>query len=215
MRLFLSSQDLGDYSNIAAEMAGDNKKLAFIRNAKDDEPYEQRDDTTFDKIRMFEVVGFSCEVLDLRDYFGKDKELDAYLADFGAIWCSGGNTFLLRRAMKATGLDKLLQRRLSEDSVMYGGWSAGACICAPSLHGVEHGDRPSPDVVPASYPIRETLWEGLNLVPFMVVPHCDQDWFKQDAIDTIAYLKLKSIDYIALNDGQVVIVNGDKVETLK
>lgn len=215
MRLFLSSQDLGNYAERAAQLAGDNKKVALIRNAKDELPADERDETTPEKIRMFEAVGFSCEPIDLRDYFGKPNELEAKLQDFGAIFCSGGNTFLLRRAMKASGLDTILLKRLKEDSVMYGGWSAGACICAPSLRGVENGDRPSPDLVPPDYPSKATIWDGLNLVPFMIVPHCDQEWFRDAAKKTVDYLRQNKLAFIELNDGEVVVVDGDETEVLR
>jgi len=36
MRLFLSSQDLGNYPEVAAKLAGKNKKAAYLKNAQDD-----------------------------------------------------------------------------------------------------------------------------------------------------------------------------------
>lgn len=195
-------------------MAGDNKRLAFIKNAQDDKPAEERNFSTPEKKKMFEDAGFIFEEVDLREYFGKSEALEQKLSDFGVIWCSGGNTFILRRAMMASGLDELLKEWLKKDKVMYGGWSAGACLCAPSLNGIQYGDRPSPDVVPSEYPIKETIWEGLDLIPFMIVPHCDQEWFQEHASGSIKYLEESGIEYKALNDGQVVIVDGDKQETL-
>ncbi len=154
------------------------------------------------------------EELDLRMYFGKTKELEETLTGFGAVWCAGGNTFILRRAMKASGLDKLLIKRLNEDSIVYGGSSAGSCVTAPSLDGIQHGDRPGPDVVPHNYPDKATVWEGLNLVPYMIVPHCDSDWFKEEAENSIKHLKEHNIAFKALKDGQVIVINGDTEELL-
>lgn len=214
MRLFLSSQDLGNYAQQAAELAGRNNKAAYVKNAQDDKPAEERNWSTPDKKKMFEAVGFEFEELDLRDYFGKAEKLAKKLSDFGSLWSSGGNTFILRRAFMASGLDKILKDLLTQDKIIYGGWSAGACIAARSLHGIEYGDRPQPDVVPKEYPIRKTIWEGLNLVPFMVVPHCDSTWFGEQVDATIQYLEEHKIPYKKLKDGQVIMVDGDKEEFL-
>ncbi len=216
MRLFLSSQDFGNYADIAIKLTGKNKKAAFIKNAQDDKPASERNFSLPEKKHMFEEAGFELfEEIDLRDYFGKADLLRKKLLDFGSIWCAGGNTFILRRAMAASGLDDLLIEWLKEDKILYGGWSAGACIAAPSLRGVEQGDRPHPDVVPDNYPIKEIVWDGLNLVPFMIVPHYGSDWFKEQADASAGYLKENNIPHKILKDGQVIIVDGDKEKFLK
>jgi len=215
MRLFLSSQDFGNYPKIAAKLAGKNKKAAYLKNAQDDLAPEERNFSTPDKKKMFEAAGFEFKEIDLRDFFGKSDKLAEKLADFGSVWSAGGNTFILRRAMKASGLDDILTKRLKKDDIMYGGWSAGACITAPSLHGIEYGDRPQPDAVPSNYPIKETIWEGLNLVRFMIVPHHKSDWFDKEADKSIEYFKKHKIPYRPLEDGQVVVIDGDKEEFLK
>src|SRR3989344_9255619 len=193
MRLFLSSQDLGNYPEVAARLAGKNKRAAYIKNAQDDSPLQERNFSTPEKKKMFEAAGLHLEEIDLRDYFGSPEKLEAKLSTFGSIWSAGGNTFILRRAMKASGLDKILKKLLKEDKILYGGWSAGACVTAPSLHGIEYGDRPQPDVVPKNYPVRKTIWEGLNLVPFMIVPHCKSDWLGKEPDRLIRYSKKQKI----------------------
>lgn len=215
MRLFLSSQDFGNYPGILLELVGENKKAAFINNAKDDLPAEARNRTVREKKSDFENIGFEFEEIDLRDYFGKREELLNKLSNFDLVWCSGGNTFILRRAMAASGLDTILKDMLSKDEVAYGGSSAGTCVAAPSLRGIDRGDRPHPDVVPDNYPNKETIWEGIGLVPFMVVPHCDSDWFSEAADATVKYMKKHNLLYRKLKDGQAIVINGDKEEFLK
>lgn len=215
MRLFLSSQDFGNHADTAVRMTGSNKKALFIKNAQDDKPPEERNFSNPQKKQMFEKAGFKFEMIDLRDYFGKEKELENKVSQAGSFWSSGGNTFILRRAMAASGLDNILKKLLAEDKILYGGWSAGACVAAPSLHGIEYGDRPQPDVVPNNYPIKETIWDGLNLVSFMIVPHCNSDWFGQEADRSINYLKEHTVPYKQLEDGQVIVINGDKEEFLR
>jgi len=215
MRLFLSSQDFGNYAGVARKMAGANNKALFIKNAQDDLPPEQRNFSNAEKQKMFEAAGFKFELLDLRDYFGKKAKLEEKVSLAGSFWSSGGNTFMLRRAMAASGVDEILKKLLAEDKILYGGWSAGACIAAKSLHGVESGDFPQPEVVPDNYPTKETMWDGLDLVPFMVVPHYKSDWFGKEAEEMKKYLEENGVPYHLLEDGQVVVVNGDKVELLK
>lgn len=206
MRLFLSSQDFGKYGHVAKELCGDNTKAAFIKNAQDDKSDEERNFSTPQKKLMFEQLGFVFEEIDLRAYFGKTQQLREKLLEFGSVWCAGGNTYILRRAMKASGLDEILKEFIADDRIVYGGWSAGACITAQSLHGMERGDRPSPEAVPPEYPIKETLWDGLGFVDFSIIPHCNMDWFVDAAKATEVNYIQKDIPYIKLNDGDVVVV---------
>ncbi len=215
MRLFLSSQDLGNFGSVAVEMAGQNKKLAYIKNSQDNLPEGERNFTTPERKQRFEKLGFVFEELDLREYFGKHDKLREVLSGFGAVMCAGGNTFILRRAMKESGFDNIIKDMLNEDKILYGGWSAGACVTAHSLKELARGDLPGSEVVPDSYPSKETIWEGLGLVNFTIVPHCDMDWFKDDARKIISNLESTGKRYYALNDGEVIIVKGKKVEVLR
>lgn len=214
MRLFLSSQDFGRHADVARRMAGDNPKAIYIKNAQDDLPETERNFSNPEKLQMFKDAGFEPEMIDLRDYFGEKDALVERLKGAGSFWSSGGNTFILRRAMKASGLDQILTELLAQDQIMYGGWSAGACIASGDLHGIEYGDRPSPDVVPDEYPIKEIIWEGLGLVDFMIIPHCNQEWFFESGKLCEDYFLKSGSNYKKLDDGQVIIVDGDKVEFL-
>lgn len=214
MRLFLSSQDFGNYPEVLVKMVGSNKKVAFIANAQDDQP-EYRDSTLAGKLNEFKALGLEPENLDLCAYFGKPAELKKKLEGYGLVWARGGNSFILRRAMAASGFDKIIKEKLDKDELAYGGSSAGSCVAAKTLRGVDIGDRAQPEAVPENYPNKETIWEGLGLVDFVVVPHCDSDWFAESAKASIEKLKQLKLNYKALNDGQVVTVDGDKTEFLK
>lgn len=215
MRLFLSSQDFGKYAHRAYELADENKRAVFIKNAQDDKPAEERNFSTPQKKLLFEQAGFTFEELDLRDYFGRTEELKKKLASFGSVWCSGGNSFILRRAMRDSGLDSFIIDWIKEDRILYGGYSAGAIVATTTLHGSEIGDRPRPNVVPENYITKETIWEGLGLVPFSIVPHVGSDWFGEKAAIAIEHFKAHNSPYKALKDGQVIIIDGDKEEFLQ
>ena len=49
----------------------------------------------------------------------------------------GGNSFLLLRAMKQSGFDKLIVPLVENDILVYAGFSAGAVLATPTLHGIE------------------------------------------------------------------------------
>lgn len=214
MRLFLSSQDLGDYPDRARELAGKNNKALFFKNAQDDLPDVERNFSNPEKKKMFKDAGFEFEMIDLRDYFGKHDQLFKKLKTAGSVWSSGGNTFILRRAMKASGFDRIIVQMLKDDQILYGGWSAGACVAAKSLDGIQFGDRPQPNIVPENYPIKEPIWEGLGLIDFMIIPHTDMEWFKEDAKKCENYLMKIGQSYKKLKDGQVIIMDGKEMEIL-
>jgi dipeptidase E len=213
MRLFLSSQDLGHHANIARKLAGENNKALFIKNAQDDKPPEERNFSNPEKQKMFEQAGFEFEMIDLRDYFGKPKELEKKLSVAGSFWSSGGNTFVLRRAMKASGLDEIIKRLLQEDRILYGGWSAGAMIMTPDLKGSDWSEEDRPNIVPKGYDAN-VIWEGLNLVPFYIVPHSGSEIHGDSPQKLADYYKSKNLRHYILEDGQVVVINGDKEEFL-
>ncbi len=49
----------------------------------------------------------------------------------------------------------------------------------------------------------------------MVVPHYNSDWFGKEAELMKQHLEKQDTPYYLVEDGQVVIVDGDKVELLK
>lgn len=211
MHLFLSSENLGNYPEVFKAMVGKGK-LAIIENAKDDWDSDDRIKKVNEHLRQLTEEGFDAEEIDLRDYFGKPKELEDRLSQFSGLFVFGGNTFILRRAMAASGIDDVLKRRLTEDSLAYGGSSAGAIVVTPSLRGSEHGDYP--DVVPEGY-AEKVIWEGVGIVPFYVIPHYQSSWWGEEAEQMKKKLEAKKLNYYALRDGQVIVVNGPKTEVLE
>lgn len=194
------------------ELVGENTRTAFINNAKDYYNVEDRLEKTEEKKSDFHQLGFEVHELDLRAYFGKEAELENKLKEYGVVWASGGNTFILRRAMAASGFDKAIKKLLAKDQIVYGGSSAGSCVAAKSLRGIDQGDRPHPEDVPSGYPSKEIIWRGLGLVDFMIVPHYGSTRFAKEADATVRYLKEHNLPYKILRDGQVVVIDRGKKE---
>jgi dipeptidase E len=186
-------------------MVGENKKVLFIDNAKDELPVEERQRHVAEKRSEFEAAGFDFYELDLRQYFGDQTLLARIVQAAGLVWASGGNTFVLRRAMAASGLDDILATALKADTFVYGGSSAGAIVMTKTLRGTENGDDPY--VVPIGYDAA-IVWKGLGLVYPQLVPHYGSEWFGDEAQAMADYFDDNGLKYVSLRDGEVYVVDG-------
>ena len=75
---------------------------------------------------------------------------------------------------------------------------------APSLRGIEPVDHP--EIMP--YPeLQETMWEGLGILPYLVLPHYKSDHHESADVDTcVEYCLDKGIPFRTLRDGDVIIL---------
>jgi dipeptidase E len=213
MRLFLSSENLGKYPDVFLELVGKHK-LALIENAKDGYSEQDRRSKIQQHIDQFSSQGFDPEEIDLREYFVKPKELLNKLSNFGGVFVFGGNTFVLRRAMAASGFDRAIKKLFKEDRIAYGGSSAGSMIMTPDLKGPIWSEEDRSDIIPEGYDAK-VIWQGLNLVPFYIVPHFGSEIHGDSPQKLANYYKSKNLKHYILEDGQVVVINGDKEEFLK
>lgn len=172
MRLFLSSYGLGNKPEELLPLISDNKRAAIIVNALDAKTPEARAERLQREIDALSALGFQPEELDLRQYFGKSAELKEIIKGFGLVWVRGGNVFVLRKAFKQSGFDKIIAELLEKDQIAYGGYSAGVCVLAPSLHGIELVDPK--DETAEGYDT-EVVWDGLGILGYAVAPHYKSD----------------------------------------
>lgn len=207
MQFYLSSYRLGDRLDDLQAALKPGASVAVISNAADFIPAADRiayAASIFDPIREFRSLGFAARDLDLRTCFDAPDLLREALAGVDLVWVNGGNVFLLRRAMRRAGFDALVRERLAESDLIYGGWSAGAVVAGPSLRGLELMD--DPDQTAAGYEA-ETLWDGLGLVDFSVVPHFQSDHPEAAAAEqVVARLISEGRPFRALSDGDVIIL---------
>jgi dipeptidase E len=206
MRFFLSSFRFGDRLDLLLGMLGKGARCGVIGNALDAIPAAER--ATYardvhDPIAELRAVGVGAFDLDLRLYFGAPERLAETLSKLHLVWVTGGNAFLLRRAMRQSGFDGMIGEFLANDRLVYGGWSAGAVVAGPDLRGVELLDDPKQlaegyDSAP--------VWDGLGLVPFHLVPHYESDHPDSEAAGRVtAYLLDHALPYRTLRDGDVLI----------
>jgi dipeptidase E len=212
MRLFLSSYRFGDHYDRFAALVGELGPVAVIPNACDAWPAVWSGAVTSD-LTPLRRAGFRPEVLDLREYIGRTAELERALVKFPLVWVRGGNTFVLRAQFARSGADLVLPRLLARDQLVYAGYSAGACILAPTLRGLEDADDPA-EVEPACGV--EPQWDGLSLIDRRIVPHVGSPETDPDGVcDRIAArYRETGIPHWALTDADAVIVDGDRTEVL-
>ncbi len=215
MRLYLSSYRLGNHTDQLMRLVGSGRNLALIENSIDDIPMpdrEARRTNTYDIKANLEELGFNVTNLDLRQYFGKPRQLEEDIQAQDVVMCTGGNVFLLRRAMKQSGFDKILKDSLENDLFVYSGWSAGMCVLAPSLKGLELCDPPN--TLAEGYD-SEIIWDGLNIIDKALVPHYHSDHHEASLVEKIAkYYEVRDIRHTTMRDGDVIIVEDDKTSFL-
>lgn len=209
MKYYLSSYGFGEKTKKLKEILPDNKKVAYIPNAKDayslgiPENKERFNETLQRHIDFFKELGCQLEVLDLKEYFGKENELKSKVKEFGIFWVPGGNTFVLRQAMHLSGFDNIFKELSKKENLLYGGYSAGICILAKSMKGLDIVDHP--EIKPyGNYP---TIWEGLDITKEIIIPHYKSEHPESEDVDkTVEYMKDHNIPFKTLKDGQVIII---------
>lgn len=210
MKLFLSSQDLGNFAADLRELVGENRKTLLITNARDYKAPEARAERVNEKLNILQQAGFQAQELDLREYFPKDPdELREFVTDYnpGLIYSMGGNVFLLATALIVSGMDSILRQRLEEDITVYAGHSAGAMVASRDIEVYERDDLKVEEV--GGYYGIESIVDGLGLIDEYVVPHANRP--ERKAITKFYQEQIAKINAepIILNDGDVYIVNGN------
>ena len=181
-------------------------KIGHINNSRDFSWADAKIRAKYqnDEINQLNNFGFAGEPLDLKDYFGNEDALRKKLSELDGLWVSGGNTFVLRQAMKLSGFDNLFNELRERSDFLYGGYSAGICILCDSLKYIQIADDPY------DFPYdenKETIWDGLAVFNYGILPHYDSDHFESEAIgkDLKVCIDNKWL-FIAMRDGEVIII---------
>lgn len=206
MRLFLSSYRAGKHEEELREFVGKIDRIAIITNAKDYKNPKDRELKINENFDWWRSVGLEPTEIDLRPYFHKVGGEELF-KKHNFIWLAGGNVFLLRRALKYSGIDKYLGDAVRKNEVILGGESAGAIIMGPTLKYSEtEEDEDSPNYTPEPYE-KEAIWEGLGLVGYVPVPHYKTPGYI--GIDEyLESLEKEKIPHKKMTDDQAIIING-------
>lgn len=211
MRFYLSSYKLGNEPEKLLALFSNNKSVGYIPNALDftqADPQRRKEHIAKDMAGLREI-GLAPSLLDLRGYFGNKEALKSEIQTLGGLWISGGNVFVLRQAMKLCGLDNILIRGETPHAFVYAGYSAAGCVLSSDLKGYSVYSAMASDVTDLPYAEqKETIWEGLNVIPFFFMPHYDSLSHPQteEIQKEVAYCENHGIPYKALRDGEAIVI---------
>jgi len=209
--MYLSSFRVGNCPERLVALAGGNERVAVIANALDAAPAIDRKERVERDLFLLAALGLPAEELDLRRYFVDPSRIASDLSRYGVLWVRGGNVFVLRHALARSGADLEVRRLLADDAVVYAGYSAGPCVLAPSLRGLELVDQP--DAVPRTYG-EEPIWDGLGVLDFAIVPHYESPEHPESgAMSLVAdQYQVTGVPYQTLRDGEVLVFDGERSE---
>lgn len=206
MKFYLSSFGLGNKSSELVRLMSKNKKIEYIPNACDytNVDLDRRDTRNKEDMQSLRDIGLEVECLDLKDYFGKTNELRKKLNEFGGVFVRGGNTFILRQAMKLSGFDIIFQELLKRDDFVYAGYSAGICVLSSNFGALQIVDDPTD--MPYKE-IRKPILHGLGYLDYIILPHYRSNHPESADIDKeVEFAKKNNIPFKTLKDGEVIII---------
>jgi dipeptidase E len=127
---------------------------------------------------------------------------DDALDGFDAVYIGGGNTFFLLHHMKRTGFFDLVRTAVA-NGMLYIGSSAGSVVTTPDIGYAEKIDN-------------RTLGDGgdagLGFVGFSILPHLDHESMGEAV--RAQFDGWEGGPVFGLNDGQVIVINGQKIRVL-
>jgi len=206
MKFYLSSFKLGNNPKELVRMIVPPKRIGYVPNAGDYTSADIKLENAVNSSGMAELrnLGLEVQLLDLKDYFRKTDELRKKINELGALFIRGGNTFVLRQAMRLSGFDIIFKELLKRDDFVYAGYSAGICVLAPDLKALQLVDDPT------DKPYRElqdTIWEGLGYLNYTILPHYKSNHPESATVDKqVEYCQMNGIPFKTLKDGEVIII---------
>lgn len=206
MNIYASSYRLCSHPDRLRALFGGSTNVAVISNALDFSiDHAWRDSRVAEELDELSNLGLRPKVVDLREFFGSANATRTVLEKFDGVWVLGGNAFILRRAMKHSGFDRLLAEMAATSMpFVYSGYSAGACILGPTLKGIHLVDPPEQS---AEGYEPEVVWDGLNLLPYCIAPHFDSDHPESLRInDVVEYFEAHKMPYLTLQDGESIVI---------
>ncbi len=189
MKLFLCSHFSSVGSLIREEL--DNKKVAFIPTASLREGYTGYVGSAR---KLFKKLGVAVTEIDIST--AAYSTIQSVFEDADVIYFTGGNSFFLMDQLRKTGTDELLKKELANGKLMIGE-SAGAIICAPTIHYIEQMDEK-----PEDYSQEDDA--GLGLINFYVLPHYLTAPFKKITEKILA--EFSDLNIHPINNKQAIVV---------
>ena len=200
MKLFLTSSGLGNHRDKLAKLT-DGVRVGLVGNATDDVPAALRAEWLGETMAELRNSGLDVTEIDLRNFWDQPQLLADTLEGIDICWVGGGNTFLLAQSYVKSGFAQVAVPKILSNQLVYAGTSAGSVITSASLHGIETVDNPKS--VADGYNF-DTVWDGLGLLPYNLIPHAGED----PVIDRCEhYFARRNLPYRMLADGDIHVTN--------
>ena len=206
MKLYLSSQKLGDHVTQLIQLCGENKNIAVIANGLDDKSDGYRKERVRIEIENLKSIGLIPEELDLRSYFNNSEGLQNFLSKKSMVWVRWGSAFILNRAMIQSGFSSIGIEMIKSSKLVYAGYSAALIVATTDLSGTEMVDDPM--LIRDGYSKNINPFSGLGLIDFYLIPHIDSKevWAKNIPL-CVKKLQKKKLKVITLKDGESFVIN--------
>jgi dipeptidase E len=199
LRLLLASSRPAPPAAELVALVGVGARVGVVANAHDLATRRIRRRVVAEELEFASGIGLKPVEFDLRRFHRRPERLSDALAEIQLLWVTGGNVFVLREAMRRSGLDGVLPDQLRTRALAYVGFSAGACVSGTTLRGLELVE----DLPGGSAP----NWTGLALTDFALVPHYQSDPRLGAAIDrVVASWEESKTPYRALRDGETILI---------
>ncbi len=203
MKLFLTSAgwwknpDIGkEFIKLVGKKPSETRILLVMTPVK----YLKRNKYVLRMFRQFKGVNIPEENVTFFQFERKITRDD--IKNIDVIFVFGGNTFEYLDGIRRTGLDKEIKSFVKNRGV-YMGLSAGSYVVCPTIEAAtwKHADR-------NQLGLKDL--RGLNLVPFLISAHFDEDVRKNVAKSAIK----SKYPTIALTDKQAVLVNNGEASII-
>jgi dipeptidase E len=207
MRLYLSSHSIGPAAGQLVVLMGEAKRIGLIPNAGDAMAPFEREQRVAGYLDELAWLGLAPEVLDMAEYFDDPEGLSGRLDNLDGVWAFGGSCYLLAYALERAGAGKVLTPKVLDNSLVYGGSSAGACVAGRDLAAFSSCEDPR--IVRATHG-DEPTYQGLGILDKVVVPHYT-DSPSPGQIKTplvVKYAKEHGQEYVTISDQETLVTSG-------
>ncbi|MFH1315846.1 MAG: Type 1 glutamine amidotransferase-like domain-containing protein [Candidatus Uhrbacteria bacterium] len=161
---------------------------------------EVESDKSYAAVDRQELVDIGFKVIDVDI---KNPSEHQVLDDCDIIYVEGGNTFYLLDHVRKSGFDSKLSELIGQGKI-YVGVSAGSILAGSSIEVSKYGDCDR-------YGITE--FTGLNLVPFSITPHYNQD-LESGTAEQINEFAQAGDPLVGITDSQAVLVVDDQISII-
>lgn len=208
MKLLLTSLGIGAIPGFiegATGRAPEQLRLGFVWDAAAAEAQDPEGQWQLDRLvaQGFTVTKvLAAEATSAEDFASTLKQIDA-------VYLAGGNSFALLAALRGNGSGDALIEAV-KSGLPYIGMSAGSVVAGSALEPISLLDDPG--IVP-----NLTSYEGLGLVPQVLVPHADGKipGYPREIFDRIDEEFGEDFPLLFLDDDEALLLSGGSARVVE